>query len=112
MTRSMWLLLVALMTVACGQSVQAPVVPVRPALTVVESKPESVEEAPFPVCSEPCEASCLDEADAASNSTVATQLAAQACDMEACGYIGTAMQLRCKDYGFLKDAPVVGPVSP
>lgn len=66
-----------------------------------------------PAC-EPCSYDCLDEADAVkeSDSPKAKALAQRSCEVETCGYIGTAMLLRCKEYGFLTDARIIGPGMP
>lgn len=66
------------------------------------------------VTCEPCDPSCLDKADEIQEKDRkrAAQLASRACDVEKCGHLGTAMVMRCREYGLLKGGPVSGPVGP
>lgn len=61
-----------------------------------------------PAC-EPCSFDCLDKADEVKESApdAAQALAERGCDIEMCGYIGGAMQMRCHEYG-LPETPAAG----
>ena len=105
-------LLILLLTLLAACAPKAPMTTIgvsyepaqAPVAAVVEQPTENL------TCS-PCESSCLDTAEQVQDAhpEQAMELASEVCDLEVCGYVGTADLLRCKSFGFLQEVPIVGP---